>query len=178
MQYFESSAKCGDDGEAGSTLREGDVDSASSDVGDGRMNAVDEGDTGNTVADGDTGSAALNGYAGDETPSQHSAERESFRKCSASGDAGNTVFSGKHGAKVALAGDVGRLVYGLVRAVSRDAVHEKLENVGDGYAESRSSWKGERRDSSSSCSFTLSEEESMRRKRIESERLRSERSSL
>ena len=121
----------------------------------------------------------LKGYVGDETPSQRSVERGSFSgKCSASGDAGNTMFSGKHGAKVALAGDVGRLVDGLVSAVSRDAVHEKLENVGDGYPESRSSWTGERRDSScSSRSFTLSEE-SMRRKRIESERLRSERSSL
>lgn len=90
------------------------------------------------------------GDVGNETPSRPSEKRGSSAKCSGSGDAGNAIFSGKHGAKVALAGDVGKLVQGLVRAVSRDGVHEKLENVGDGYPESRSSWTGERKESSCS----------------------------
>ena len=132
--------------------------------------------TGDTVADGDIGMAVPHW---DEISSRPSEKRGFSVKCSKSGDAGNAMFSGGHGAKVALAGDVGKLAEGLVRAVSRDAVHEKLEKVGDGYPESRSSWIGDRKESScSSCSFTLSEKESMRRRRIGPERFGSGRDSF
>jgi hypothetical protein len=67
-------------------------------------------------------------------------------------------------------------VQGLVSAVSRDGAYEKLESVGDGYAESRSSWIGDSIENScSSCTFILND--SMRRRKIGSERLKSEISS-
>jgi hypothetical protein len=106
---------------------------------DDEGNAVDDGNTGNPVSDSDMGSAMPDGDVRDETPSRSWEKKGSSGSGSASGDVGNAMFSGEHVAKVALAGDVGKLVQGLVRAVSRDGVHEKLEYVGDGYPESRSS---------------------------------------
>lgn len=128
-------------------MKEGDVDDASSGTEAGNIvvfgetrNAVDEGDTGNAVVDGDTGSAASDGDAGNESlPRSSESGASGKRKRSTSGDAGSAIFSGEQGAKFALAGDAGKLVQGLVSAVSREAAYEKLESVGDGYPESRSS---------------------------------------
>lgn len=71
---------------------------------------------------------------------------------SASGDDGKTRFSARHGGvKVALAGDVGKLPHGVVMHVSREYVHEKLERVGEGKADSLSSCGWRRRTSWSWC---------------------------
>ena len=62
---------------------------------------------------------------------------------STSGDKGRATFSGKQAvAKVALAGEAGKLPQGVVVHVSREYVHEKLERVGKGKAESLSSCGG------------------------------------
>ena len=62
---------------------------------------------------------------------------------STSADEGRATFSGRQAvAKVALAGEVGKLPQGVVMHVSREYVHEKLERVGEGKAESLSSCGG------------------------------------
>ena len=49
---------------------------------------------------------------------------------STSGDEGKTTFSGRPAvAKVALAGDAGKLAHRVVMQVSREYAHEKLEKV-------------------------------------------------
>lgn len=62
------------------------------------------------------------------------------------------MFSGEQGEKMTLVGEAGELAQGVVKDVSREWAHEKLENVGDVWgAESLSSGMVHKNWASCSC---------------------------
>ena len=109
---------------------------------DGKEEAgdIEDADTareGNAVCDNERGSPST----------ETDAVSEKYIR-STSGDEGRATFSGRQAvAKVALAVDAGKLPQGVVMHVSREYVHEKLERVGEGKAESLSFCGGWRRTS-------------------------------
>jgi len=86
------------------------------------------------------------------SPSTETASVSEKKVRSTSGEDGKAIFSARHGgAKVALAGEVGKLPQGVVMHVSREYAQEKLERVGEGKADSLSSCGWRRRTSWSWC---------------------------
>lgn len=134
------------------------VDCAETEHGMGRS-VVDDwkdaavGDAGPTVVTGELGSAVCDGERRQTVPSPSAeAGGVSENDCSISEDAGKLAFSGRQQApKVTLAGDAGKLVFGVVIDVSRENAYEKLDRVGEGNTESLSSCGAKRWASCSWC---------------------------